>query len=1032
MKTLSTISFLLILLFPNASLFSQEQITIDSRTFGAIEARHIGPAAMSGRISALAVVDADPRVIYVGAASGGVWKSTNAGVTFKPVFDKHTQSIGGLAIDQARPDTVWVGTGEPWVRNSVSVGTGIYKTTDAGETWTHVGLPNSERINKIIINPQSPDTVYVAVLGKLWSDSKERGVYRTSDGGKIWENVLSVNERTGCSDIAMDPQDPNTIYAAMWEFRRKPWAFTSGGPGSGLYKSADGGKTWKKLATGLPEGELGRIAIAVAPSKPSVVYATVEAKKSGAYRSTDRGESWSLMSAYPLVLMRPFYFSLVAVDPQDHNRVYKPGLILGISSDSAKSWATVGGMHSDLHAIWIDPKQPSHILIGTDGGVYATFDRGSNWQFFGNLPVSQFYHIAFDLERPYNVYGGLQDNGSWMGPSQGPGGIKNKDWRNVGSGDGFNAFPDPGDRDIVYWQYQGGNMMRKHKSTGQTKEIRPYPGAGDPKYRWNWNTPIVFGAKSGALYLGAQFLFRSTDKGESWQRISSDLTTNDPEKQKQEESGGLTIDNSTAENHCTIFTISESPRDAKVVWAGTDDGNLQVTRDGGKTWKNVVENIPNLPANSWCMSVHASTHQVGTAYAAFSGHQTGDMSSYVLKTTDFGQTWTSLATSEVKGFARVIRDDLVNPNLLFLGTELGLFVSVDGGKQWAQFTGNLPNVPIYDLAVHPRDGDLILATHGRGVMIIDDISPLRTITPQVLNSDLFIFPMRPFEIRVPVSEQSFPGSQEFVGDNPPEAATITYYLKDRHIFGDLKVEIYSPEGKLLTTLPGGKRKGVNRVNWAMRMKPPRVAPSPTLAGRALFGPMVPEGKYTYKIIKQSQTYTGSFTLVPDPREPYSKADRQLRQKTVMKLYDMQADLAYTSEAVADMRSQANDRAAKIDSADNAARALHSYAAVLDSLHKTLVASRTGSMFTGEERLKERIIDLYGAASSYGGRPTESQLDRVGVLEKEMKNAQGSFEKMVGAQLEALNTQMQSKNLPQLKLLTREEHDKRQSRESAGR
>ncbi|HEX9974258.1 MAG TPA: glycosyl hydrolase, partial [bacterium] len=687
-----------------------EKVKIDSYTFGAIEARSIGPAVMGGRISALDVVNNNPRIIYVGAAAGGVWKSISGGTTFNPVFDKYNQSIGAIAIDQAHPDTVWVGTGETWVRNSVSVGAGLFKTTDGGDNWELVGLDSTERISRILIHPKDSKIVYVGAMGHLWNANEQRGVYKTTDGGKSWEKVLFIDENTGCADLALDPQEPNVLYAALWEYHRSPDFFKSGGKGSGLYRSVDGGKNWIKLQNGLPREELGRIAIAVAPSRPSTVYAVVESKKSALYRSDNLGESWTRLDSSTTIGSRPFYFSLLLVDPQDYTRVYKPGYNLSVSTDGGKTFATRGGFHPDTHAFWVNPANPYHLILGTDGGIYVSFDRGNTWLFLNNLPVSQFYHVSFDMEKPYNVYGGLQDNGSWYGPSENPGGITNADWKNCGYGDGFWVFVDPHENDIIYGESQGGNITRLHRSTGERKDIQPYPGEREPKYRFNWNTPIH--VTKNALYVGAQFLFRSTDKGDSWEKISGDLTTNDPKKQRQEETGGITIDNTTAENHCTIYSICESPLDKNVIWVGTDDGNVQVTRDGGKTWTNVVKNIPNLPAHTWCSWIQASSHDLGFAYATFDGHRAGDMNVYVFKTTDFGMTWQSIATDDIQGYAHVIKEDLVKSDLLFLGTEFGLFISIDGGEQWAQFTGNFPPVPVMDIAIHQRDNDVILATHG--------------------------------------------------------------------------------------------------------------------------------------------------------------------------------------------------------------------------------------------------------------------------------------------------------------------------------
>ena len=1016
---------MLFLLACGVSIAEAQNIKLDSNSFGAIEARHIGPATTSGRIAAIDGVASDPRIIYVGSAGGGVWKTTNAGTTFKPIFDKYTQSIGAVTVDQAHPDTVWVGTGETWTRNSVSVGTGLYKTTDGGDNWKLVGLEHSERIARIIIDPKNSDVVYVAATGHLWDSNEERGVYKTTDGGKTWQRSLFVDKDTGCADLAIDPQDSNVVYAAMWQFRRKAYFFSSGGPGSGLYKSTDAGKTWKKTTRGLPEGELGRIALAVAPNRPNVVYATVEAKKNGLYRSEDLGESWIKVTGSPSATGRPFYFSRLVVDPKDYNRIYKTDFSIGLSTDGGASFTQRGGRaHGDFHAIWINPNDTSEIYVGTDGGVYASNDKASSFRFLANLPVGQFYHVSFDMEQPYNVYGGLQDNGSWMGPSRKSGGIQNKDWRNVGFGDGFHVWPDPLDKDIVYSEFQGGQILRVHKALGEVKWVKPLPKQGEPKYRFNWNTPIALSPTNPrVMYIGAQFLFRTTNRGESWERISPDLTTNDPEKQKQDESGGLSLDNSSAENHCTIFTTAESPLDDKVIWAGTDDGNLQLTRDGGKTWTNVVSNISGLPKNTWCTTVEASRFDRGTAYATFDGHWTGDMKVYVYKTTDFGKTWKPLATDAIKGYAHVVREDRVNRDLLFVGTEFGLFVSLDGGMQWAQFTGNLPPVAVRDIAIHPREHDLILATHGRGVLIIDDITPLRHLTQQVLESTAIILDSRPSVISVSSGTQEFPGDAEYVGPNPNEAATITYYLKDRHVFGDLKLEVYNAEGKLMATLPAGKRKGINRATWFMRQKPPKVPPSPNLAGPSLTGPMVPEGTYTVKLIKDKEIFTGQVKIISDPSSPHPAADRALQQQTVWKLYGMQERLAFVDDAVTGVRDQARDRAKKTEG-DAIAKELEAFADKLDALHKTLVATKEGQV-SGEEELRERIVELYGWASQYGGRPSQSILDRIPVLEKEIDAAIATLDNVTSKDLSGLNSKLAGKKLDAIKFMTREEWDKKQ-------
>jgi photosystem II stability/assembly factor-like uncharacterized protein len=1002
------------------------QVTIDSYTFGAIRARHIGPAAMSGRIMAIDAVVDDPRIIFVGAASGGVWKTINGGTGFDPIFDDYSQSIGAIAIDQAHPDTVWIGTGEGCPRNSVSIGTGIYRTTDGGENWKLMGLENSERIPDIVVHPSNSEIVYVAVLGHLWDANKDRGVYKTTDGGTTWERVLYIDENTGCADLAINPQNPDVLYAAMWEYRRSPDFFTSGGKGSGLYKTTDGGAHWTRLTEGLPEGELGRIAVAVAPSNPKYVYATVESEKTALYRSEDAGATWTRFSTSFNVQARPFYFSHLTVDPLDSLRVYKPGYSLTVSRDGGDAFGSVflggGNVHPDMHAFWIDPNDTKHMLVGTDGGLYQSRNRGNSWNFMHNLPVSQFYRISVDMEMPYNVYGGLQDNGCWVGPSRSPAGIQSKDWQPVGFGDGFCVIPDPVDLDIIYWEYQGGEINRYHKSSGEVKSIKPYPEEGQPKLRFNWNTPMVLSPNiPGALYVGSQYLYRTTDKGESWERLSDDLTTDDPEKQRQEESGGITIDNSTAENHCTIFTICESPLDGNIIWAGTDDGNLQVTRDGGKKWTNVVGKIKNLPKNTWCSCVEAGHYDPGTAYVTFDGHRTGDKSPHIYKTTDYGKNWVPLVTDSIEGYAHVIREDLVNPNLLFVGTEFGLFVSVDGGTQWARFTGNMPKVSVRDMVIHPRESDLVIGTHGRGVLILDDLTPLREITPDVLESDITMLSTRPTPSVIPQFEQAWDGDEQFVGQNPSSVALITYYMKKRHMFGDLHLEIYDSTGTLLKSLPGGKRRGINRVAWYMRRKPPKVAPAPTLAGGAIFGPMLPEGTYTVNVIRGADTASGEVRVVPDPASPHSPADRALQQETVLKLYDMQGNLAFIGESVTGARDQARERADSLPDGDDLAERLNAFADRLDELNKTLVATRPG-FITGEEQLRERVVGLYSTVSRYGGRPTQSQLDRLGVLQGQIGEAEADFETILGEDLTGLNAALQERNLTPITRLTRAEFD----------
>jgi len=1029
--------FTVVLLF--AVFAGAQDVTIDSDTFSGLEARSIGPAAMGGRIADIAAVQQGQRlIIYVGSASGGVWKSGDGGTTFKPVFDKQpSQSIGSLAIDPSNPQTVWVGTGESWVRNSVSVGTGIYRSRDGGDNWDALGLTDSEHISRILIHPKDSNIVYACALGHLWNANQERGVFKTTDGGKTWNKIFFRDQNTGCAEMAMDPKDPSILYAAMYDVRRQPHTFRSGGPGGGLFKSTDAGATWLELRKGLPTGDLGRIGIAIAASQPSRVYAVVEARNHTAlFRSDDSGDSWNEVNNSFNVSGRPFYFARVMVDPTNPDRVYKPGFSLTASEDGGKSFGGVfsrdegiggRGVHGDHHALWINPANSDQIIDGNDGGVYQSFDRASHFRFLSTLPVSQFYHVSVDMADPYNVYGGLQDNGSWTAPSRAVGGIANRHWRNVDFGDGFWAFADPSDPDYVYAEYQGGNIARVRKSTGEAKGIKPLPRADEPEFRFNWNTPIHLSSNHpGTVYLGGQFLFRSSDHGESWERISPDLTTNDPARQQQDKSGGLTIDNSDAERFETIFTIAESPKNGDVIWVGTDDGNLQITRDGGKHWTNVARNVPDLPSGTWVSTVEAGRHDEATAYATFDGHAAGDMKTYIYETTDYGKTWKSLSTPQLRGYAHVVRQDLVNPSLLFLGTEFGLYISVDNGAHWGQFTGRLPNVAVRDIVVHPRESDLVLATHGRGIYIVDDITPLRALTADVLAKDAALLPSRPASLVLPADEQRFDGDSDFVGRSLPESAPIVYYQKKRHIFGDLRLEIYDSQGKLISTLQGDKRRGLNRVQWPERAKPPKLPAAAGLVQNqyALLGPQVEEGTYAIKLIKGKETYTSDMKLVADARSKSTAEDRALQHKIVTELYEMLGQLTYVVDTTTDLRDQARQRVSQTAEAKLKAQ-ISKLASDLDSFRSSLVAIKEGGMITGEKKLREYLGELYGDVNSFSGRPTQSQIESMGVLKKQLDQAAAKLESITSKDVPAANTTLQNSKKEPLKVMSREEWEKKQ-------
>src|SRR5258708_353333 len=1028
----------LLSLWSGLSAFGQAPFKFDAATVSGLPARNIGSAAMSGRIAALDAVEQDGRIsVFVGAASGGVWKSVNGGTTYKAVFDRQpVQSIGAVTIDPSNPKTIWVGTGESWMRNSVSAGDGVYKSTDGGENWTNVGLKDSEHIAKILIDPKDGNSVLVCATGHLWDDNDERGVYKTADGGKTWKKVLvGANRSSGCGMMATSRQEPKTIYASLWDFRRQGWTFRSGGPGSGMYKSTDGGEHWTELndssTKGLPEKPWGRVALAVAPRKPQVVYANIESKKSALYRSDDGGATWTRLDASNYVIWRPFYFGNLIVDPKDENKVFKPDLFLLLSVNGGKSFSMVsGGGHGDFHDIWINPNNPNVVIAGDDGGLWRSEDGGTRWKHQMNLPVSQFYHVSTDDADPYRVYGGLQDNSSWVGDSSYPGGVSNSRWENMYDGDGFWMFEDPSDPAYIYAEAQGGEMGRINRYTHEARSLKPLPEYGEKKLRFNWNTPIHMSPnEKGTIYIGAQFLFRSRNHGQSWDRISPDLTTNDPEKQKQEESGGVTIDNSSAEMHTTIYSISESPKNGQIIWVGTDDGHLQMSRNGAKTWTNVVGNVSGLGKNSWVSTVEASRFDEATAYATFDRHTFGDMKPYAYKTTDYGKTWTMLPAQEsgVRGFAHVIKEDSVNSSVLFLGTEFGLWISTDGGQHWAQYKGsNFPAAPVDDLVVQARESDLVLATHGRGIWIVDDISPLRALTPEVMTKQAMLIPAR-LAIQYFDVDGGWPeGDETFKGRNRPADAQITYYQKGRHIFGDLKIEIFDQEGKLVDTVSGGKHRGLNRSGWGMRVKPPAVAPAASALFEAGQGPRVLPGTYTVKLTTGDPTHTQEFKVAIDPRAKYSLDERKAQFELSMKVYKEIEHMTYGVEAIEGVRDAANARAAKLPEKDPLRKQLQKLAADCDGLRSKIVATKEGGMITGEERIRELLGQLYGAVTGYDGRPTDYQVARTESLGHELQDVIDDFQKLAQKELPAINAALKRKKLEPIPVLAEGDWQKKKA------
>ena len=977
------------LLCISLSLFSQEKKEIKLENyFGDLSARQIGPAVMSGRISDMENHPTDPMIIYAGSAGGGVWKSNDAGTTFYPIFDDHAQSIGAVELDPNDPDnTIYVGTGEPWPRNSVSIGDGLYKSNDGGNNWKKIGLENSERIANIIVNPENSNEIYVAVLGALWSDSNERGVYKSNDGGETWENILFLNNSTGCADLAMDPSNPKILYASMWEFRRTAWSFNSGGDNSALYKSTDGGENWSKIHNGFPEGKLGRLAIGVSKSNPNTLYTVIESKKNedkGLYKSTDGGENWEQKNNDFGITVRPFYFSRIVVDPKDENVVVKAGLYGSISKDGGETFENLGNMHADIHDMVFDINNSDIMYVGTDGGVYRSWNKGVTMEIVENLPLSQFYHISVDNEEPYNIYGGLQDNGSWYGPSFAAGGISAKHWNAVGQGDGFRVLRHP-TKNIIYSEMQGAeNVWRYDVDNNLVKTIQPLPVDGYEEYRFNWNTPIETSKNnSDRLYIGSQYVHRSNDTGNTWEIISPDLTTNDPTKQNQEDSGGLSMDNSGAENHTTIFTITESPLNENIIWAGTDDGNIQVTKNGGKSWKNVIGNVSGVPKNTWVYHIEASVHDENTAYVVFDGHTSGDMKAYAYKTNDLGKTWTNIIPNDdVIGFTRNIQEDYENPNLLFLGTELGLYITINGGDRWSKFTKNVPPVAVHYIELQSQTNDLVMGTHGRGVIIIDDISPLREINEDNLSNKLYFFERDQFEIQeFGGFSDSFGRETQFFGANPSLSCEIQYLLPKRHTFGKMTMEIQDMDGNKITTLNPGKSKGINTVNWSYNMRTPKIAKAKTLSFGGFTSPTVPAGDYKVVIKKGRDTFEKVINVAYKNNAGLSDDDRKFQFETVMKLFNMTEELAYMVYVIDELISNENTD--------------DQISSKLNELKKSLVIT-TGDNYVGaaKKQLREKMADLYSKVASSYDKPSANELDNLALIEEEMKSANKRYSKII--------------------------------------
>lgn len=1062
-------------------------VTADyNEVFKGLKFREIGPAAMGGRIDDFAVVESNPDIIYVGTASGGVFKTTNGGTTWEPVFDDQpTSTIGDVTVAPSDPSIVWVGTGEANNRQSSSWGNGVYKSTDRGKTWKHMGLDASMHIGRIVISPADPNTVYVAAGGNLWGASKDRGVYKTTDGGKTWSNVLFVNEDTGASDIAMDADSPGTLIAAMYQRRRTVFGYSGSGPGSGLYKTTDGGATWKKLEKGLPwdpdakkpaaadtdkkaasdeekeaAKEIGRIGVNFYRRNSNVVYALIEHAAGGIFRSDDQGETWTRASE---TNPRGIYYSQVIIDPNNDQRVWVHGAQMYYSEDGGKTFKTnvVQKIHGDYHAMWIDPRDSNHMIAGSDGGIYISHDRGRSWDYVNNIPIAQFYEIGLDMQKPYRICGGLQDNNVWCGPSAtfDTRGISNADWFTVGGGDGFYAQIDPTDPSTVYAESQDGNLLRRNLKTHESRSIRP-PAPEGERYRFQWNSPLVISAfDSKTIYYGGNYLFKSTDRGDTWTRLGSDLTNNQ-DRDKLPIMGRVPDKNTMSrfdgvQAWPAITTVSESTLNRDLLYAGTDDGNLHVTRDGGKTWKNV-----SPKKGTYVSRVVASRFNEGTAYATLDGHRSNDFGVYVFMTADYGEAWKPIRNglTDDAGTVHVIREHHRNPKLLFLGTERGLFISNDQGGHWTRLKLNLPTVPVDDIAIHPRENDLVLATHGRSIWILDDLGPLEQMTEAIPSEELHVFDTRAAtEWRI-ANRGGATGHKAFFGPNPPNGALITYFLKSKPAEkGKVKLTVSNKDGKVIRDIDGTGDAGINRVTWDLKTRSVNEAPREPEAAAAgataggggteaateqsgeqgaagggggggggfggfQGGLRVEPGEYTVKVAVGKTEQSTKVVVAEDPRIEISPEDQAARRQALNQLAQMAQRGAAARRSITGLHTALKDYK-KTKLPENIQKAAEDLLKKVDGACLKLgTPVQCGQPAPGlgwagppvvytPPPVTQRITQLLGGIENYAAAPTAWQLEQIKVLQAMLSESAAAAQAITKTDLESLNKMMREANVP---------------------
>jgi len=1053
---------------------SKPRDPMSTPTFNGLRLRSIGPAFTSGRVTAIAVDPTNPSHYFVGAASGGVWKTLNAGTTWTPVFDREgSYSIGCVVLDPKNPLTVWVGTGENNSQRSVSYGNGVYRSDDGGKTWKNVGLKMSEHIGRIAIDPKDLNTVYVAAQGPLWGSGGDRGLYKTTDGGKTWKQILKISENTGVTDVAIDPRDPDTVYAASYQRRRHMWTLIDGGPESALYKSTDAGATWNKLRAGLPTTEMGRIGLAISPADPNVVYATVEAadRKGGVFRSNDRGGSWERRNEFDAGAM---YYARIIADPKDVDRVYVMNVFLMVSDDGGRTLRRLGekSKHVDNHDIWIDPNNTDHYLVGCDGGVYESYDRGANWDFKRNLPVTQFYDVTTDNATPfYNVYGGAQDNFAFGGPSRtrNASGIVNSDWFVTQGGDGFRTQVDPEDPNTIYAELQNGNLIRYDKRTGERMGIQPQFGRSEDPLRWNWDSPFIISPHSHTrLYFAADKLFRSDDRGDSWHTISGQLSRG-LDRDKLPVMGKVWSIDAVAKNASTAFfgnasALAESPGKDGLIYVGTDDGLIQVTEDGGKSWRK-VEKLPDVPELAYVSRIVASNHDPNTVFAAIENHQNADFKPYLFKSTDAGRTWISIKSNlPANGPVWAIAEDHMNPNLLFVGTEFGLFFTIDGGQKWIQLKGGLPTIQVRDLAIQRRENDLVVGTFGRGIYILDNYAPLRLLQADMLKQEGVLFPVKDALMYIQAQPiggrgKSFQGESFYTAENPPFGTTFTYYLKDTlktkkekrqeaekknavvsmPSRSELSAEdeeetpaiifsVTDSTGHVVRRLTGPITAGIQRVSWDLRYPPASLPPPPNPETEDPFnegptGPLVMPGTYKVSVAKRVD---GAITPLSQPQEFQVVVEGQEKMPAPdrIALVEFQQKVARLQRAVSGALEAANalkPRLAAIRRAlletPSAGDTLLADATTLDRRTNDVLRALRGDTALRQRNMNlppsinERVNDIVGAQRMSTARPTQTQMNQYAAAAQDFELTLSQLRQLIEGDLARLEKQMEAAGAP---------------------